>query len=151
MTEPCDEVRGVALERVRAEVHFVTARTTDDAAARAPSGPEEVGEAAQTATPAAGEAGRMLSPGDLVPVGALALLALLSGDLVVSAMAGVTAGLAVALRRLAAIRRFGFADGFVGYRDDSVWPRGVQEDDDFHWAWTPAESSPSSTPRSATR
>jgi hypothetical protein len=45
-----------------------------------------------------------------------------------------------ALVGLAALRldrriRFGFADGFVGYRRDLGWPRGVQEDDDVHWDW----------------
>lgn len=28
-----------------------------------------------------------------------------------------------------------FGDGFLGYRPDQGRPRGVQEDDDFHWNW----------------
>ena len=30
---------------------------------------------------------------------------------------------------------FSFGEGFVGYRPDPKWPRGVQEDDDFRWDW----------------
>ena len=30
---------------------------------------------------------------------------------------------------------FSFGEGFVGYRPDPKWPRGVQEDDDFRWNW----------------
>ena len=32
----------------------------------------------------------------------------------------------------------GFADGFLPYRADDGWPRGVQEDDDLRWHWTSA-------------
>jgi hypothetical protein len=30
---------------------------------------------------------------------------------------------------------FSFGQGFIGYRGDLGWPRGVQEDDDVHWNW----------------
>ena len=30
---------------------------------------------------------------------------------------------------------FSFGEGFVGYRADLGWPRGIQEDDDVHWNW----------------
>jgi hypothetical protein len=30
---------------------------------------------------------------------------------------------------------FSFADGIIGPRLALGWPRGVQEDDDFHWTW----------------
>ena len=30
---------------------------------------------------------------------------------------------------------FSFGEGFVGYRADLGWPRGVQEDDDVRWNW----------------
>jgi hypothetical protein len=28
-----------------------------------------------------------------------------------------------------------FAQGFLGFRSDLAWPRGVQEDDDVRWQW----------------
>jgi hypothetical protein len=31
---------------------------------------------------------------------------------------------------------FSFGEGFIGYRSDDAWPRGIQEDDDVHWQWT---------------
>lgn len=30
---------------------------------------------------------------------------------------------------------FSFGEGFVGYRADLGWPRGIQEDDDVRWNW----------------
>src|SRR5687767_3640855 len=29
-----------------------------------------------------------------------------------------------------------FADGFIGFRSESGWPKGVQEDDDVRWNWS---------------
>jgi hypothetical protein len=29
-----------------------------------------------------------------------------------------------------------FADGFIGFRGETGWPRGVQEDDDVRWNWS---------------
>lgn len=37
---------------------------------------------------------------------------------------------------------FTFGEGFVGYRGDPGWPRGVQEDDDIHWNWNVHRSEP---------
>ncbi len=31
---------------------------------------------------------------------------------------------------------FGFGDGFLPFRAQDGWPRGVQEDNDVHWNWT---------------
>ena len=31
---------------------------------------------------------------------------------------------------------FSFADGFIGYRPQTGWPHGVQEDDEVHWNWS---------------
>jgi hypothetical protein len=53
--------------------------------------------------------------------------------LLIGAMA---AGL-IALDVLSRRQGFGFAHGFLGYRGIAGWPRGVQEDDDFQWRWTP--------------
>jgi hypothetical protein len=32
---------------------------------------------------------------------------------------------------------FGFGDGFLPFRAQDGWPRGVQEEDDVHWDWSP--------------
>ena len=40
-----------------------------------------------------------------------------------------------------------FGAGFLGPRADPGWPRGVQEDDDVRWAWTPtATAGPDGAP-----
>lgn len=31
-----------------------------------------------------------------------------------------------------------FADGFLGFRSEAAWPKGVREDDDVHWNWSGA-------------
>ena len=60
---------------------------------------------------------------------------LASGDVRI----GITCVLAVGL--FAWLRSvdppFSFGEGFVGYRPDPAWPRGVQEDDDVRWDWRP--------------
>ena len=94
----------------------------------------------------------MLSLRDLVPVIAVIAVVLLSGDLVVSLLAGMAALGAVVLHRIAISGRFGFGDGFVAFRPDTGWPHGVQEDDDFHWSWTrPDDARPAPAHRSAAR
>jgi hypothetical protein len=45
-------------------------------------------------------------------------------------------GLVLVLHRIDGRLGFGFADGFLAFRGESGWPRGVQEDDDFRWAWS---------------
>ena len=53
----------------------------------------------------------------------------------------VVVGVVVFARLLHAADRlvpFSFGEGFVGYRGDPAWPRGVQEDDDVHWTWRPS-------------
>ena len=35
---------------------------------------------------------------------------------------------------------FEFADGFLPYRSQEGWPRGVQEDDDVRWNWAPVRN-----------
>ena len=35
-----------------------------------------------------------------------------------------------------------FADGFIGFRSDTAWPRGVQEDDEVRWNWSGAANGP---------
>ena len=79
---------------------------------------------------------RPLTQGDAVPVVTVGLVGFFSGEIVVSALAGVAALGALALRRLAIRERFGFGDGFTPFRSDMGWPQGVQEDDDFHWSWS---------------
>jgi len=48
---------------------------------------------------------------------------------------------AAVLRRLDRRREYSFGQGFLGYRAESGWPRGVQEDDDMHWVWPSPSAS----------
>ena len=79
-----------------------------------------------------------MNPTKVVAVGAAAAGAgasALTGDPRIGlALIGVV-GLASLLRSADRRLPFSFGEGFVGYRADLGWPRGVQEDDDVHWAW----------------
>jgi hypothetical protein len=80
---------------------------------------------------------------------ALALVAVLGAMLVTGyEMFVIVAALGIAvlaLRRVAAATSFSFTDGFLAYRGDPGWPRGVQEDDDFHWSWSPPSAAATGT------
>jgi len=55
-------------------------------------------------------------------------------------VAAVLGALAAVARELdARFRRanVSFAQGFLPFRDRSAWPRGVQEEDEVHWNWSP--------------
>jgi len=76
----------------------------------------------------------------VMPV-AFGLLAALPVTLVVDWQSGLVVGAAAAIlreldRRVAHVT-FSFGDGFLPFRSDNGWPRGVQEDDDVHWNWSP--------------
>jgi hypothetical protein len=75
-------------------------------------------------------------PAHLIPAGTVVALAWVSGDIGAALAAGVATTAALLLRRAAATGAFGFADGFTPFRRELGWPRGVQEDDDFHWSWS---------------
>ena len=66
----------------------------------------------------------------------------LTGDaraaLVVGSLAVATFGIRLFDRHVTV----SFAAGFIGYRSDLGWPRGVQEDDDVHWNWSARRSEP---------
>ncbi len=77
---------------------------------------------------------------DLAVVGALAVAgSFFAGDARVAIVAGGVGVAAVAFQRIDRRVSFSFGEGFVGYRADLGWPRGVQEDDDVHWNWTRRE------------
>jgi hypothetical protein len=61
-----------------------------------------------------------------------------SGDPRVGLVLGAVVGFAGLIRSADRRLPFSFGEGFVGYRADLGWPRGVQEDDDVHWAWRAA-------------
>lgn len=50
---------------------------------------------------------------------------------------GVVAILVREVRGRASRSGISFTDGFLAYTAHNGWPRGVQEDDDAHWNWTP--------------
>ncbi len=79
---------------------------------------------------------------DVAPVATVGMVAIGSGELVAAVMSGIAVLGALVLRRLTLVERFGFGDGFTPFRSELGWPRGVQEDDDFHWSWpgTPSRS-----------
>ena len=72
-------------------------------------------------------------------VGAAAALAVwfVVGDVRLASMSGLLVCAYATLRRIDRWLPFSFGEGFVGYRSDPGWPRGVQEDDDARWNWKP--------------
>lgn len=56
----------------------------------------------------------------------------------VAAVAAVLAPLARQLRRWANRLPFTIGDGFLPYRADDGWPKGVREDNDVRWNWSTA-------------
>ncbi len=72
-------------------------------------------------------------------LGAVAIM-LISHDERLSVAGGILVGVAAILRTIDRRITFSFGAGFLGYRSDMGWPQGVQEDDDVHWRWRPADS-----------
>jgi hypothetical protein len=66
---------------------------------------------------------------------------LVSGDVRIGLTSMVVVGLGGYVRTSDRLVPFSFGQGFVGYRPDPVWPRGVQEDYDVHWDWRPQRPS----------
>jgi hypothetical protein len=58
-----------------------------------------------------------------------------AADVRVAIAVGALGFVAVGIRRIDRRIPFSFGEGFVGYRADLGWPRGVQEDDDVRWNW----------------
>jgi hypothetical protein len=74
------------------------------------------------------------------PAGVAALVAaplLVMAGWQVALAAAAMAAVARDLDRRASRATFSLGDGFLPYRPDTGWPRGVQEEDDVHWNWTP--------------
>ena len=138
MSSERQEAGRIVLERVHPAVH------TASRPAAAPDAPEP----ARSHAPE----GRAMTLSDFLPVLAVGAMALASGDVGVSLLAGGAVLGAVVVHRLATVGRFGFGDGFLAFRSDAGWPRGVQEDDDFHWTWSPGdEQRPAPARRPAVR
>jgi hypothetical protein len=63
--------------------------------------------------------------------------------------AGTTA-VAIAMRAVARRITFNFADGFLAFRKDESWPRGVQEEYDVPYAWpSSGRFAPDGSPKAA--
>jgi hypothetical protein len=64
--------------------------------------------------------------------------------LLVGWQAALIVGVAAALIRgvdgMVARSNLSFADGFIGFRGETSWPRGVQEEDEVRWNWSKAGS-----------
>jgi hypothetical protein len=58
-----------------------------------------------------------------------------AADARVAVVIGSLGFAALGIRRIDRRVSFSFGEGFVGYRPDLGWPRGVQEDDDVRWNW----------------
>jgi hypothetical protein len=73
-----------------------------------------------------------------------ALLAAIPVLFVVGWQVALLAGLAAAIVRsvdgLIARSSLTFADGFIGFRAEAGWPKGVQEEDEVRWNWTKAQN-----------
>jgi hypothetical protein len=69
-----------------------------------------------------------------------------AGDARVVVVVGSLGFAAIGIRRIDRRVTFSFGEGFIGYRADLGWPRGVQEDDDVRWNWgRPVRSAESIT------
>ena len=74
---------------------------------------------------------------ELAVVAAVAVAAaFVAADARVAIVAGALGLAAIGSQQLERHVPFSFGQGFIGYRADLGWPRGVQEDDDVHWNWT---------------
>jgi len=62
-------------------------------------------------------------------------VSLAANDIRLGLGCGVLVGVAAAVRLVDRRIPFSFGEGFVGYRSDAGWPRGVQEEDGVHWKW----------------
>jgi hypothetical protein len=92
--------------------------------------------------PSAADVAHALSH-EAIPVAAGTAVLIAARDPLLAVAGGGAVFAVLTLRGLAARVQFGFGDAFVGFRPDNGWPRGVQEDDDFHWSWSaPAEARP---------
>ena len=73
-----------------------------------------------------------------------------AADVRVAIVIGSVAFVALAVRRIDRRIPFSFGEGFIGYRADLGWPRGVQEDDDLRWNWrasAPLTGAPATSQR----
>ena len=91
------------------------------------------------ATADARRAARVPGVGRLVAVGIGATGGVVTLDATIAIVLLGCAALGASLRRIGPRVRYGFGDGFLPFRREMPWPRGVQEDDDFRWAWLPAD------------
>ncbi len=130
-----DPIPPVDLERVRARIVLgsIVASVTPDAGELHDPDPALAGEGRHAISPRA--VAEALAHG-AVPAGALLTLFLATRDAPLALVGGGALFTARALRAMAAGVRFGFGDGFLGFRSEAGWPRGVQEDDDFRWSWS---------------
>ena len=58
-----------------------------------------------------------------------------AADVRVAIAIGSLGVVAIGIRWIDRHVSFSFGEGFVGYRADLGWPRGIQEDDDVRWNW----------------
>ncbi len=73
---------------------------------------------------------------ELAVVVAVAVAAwFIAADVRVAIGVGAIGIAAVGIRWIDRHVSFSFGQGFVGYRADLGWPRGIQEDDDVRWNW----------------
>ena len=72
------------------------------------------------------------------------LLAAIPVFLVVGWQLALLVGFASAIARsvdgLIARSNLTFADGFIGFRAEAAWPKGVQEENEVRWNWSKAQN-----------
>lgn len=54
----------------------------------------------------------------------------------VALFVGVASAIIRAVDGRIARSNLSFADGFIGFRGEHAWPKGVREDDDVRWNWS---------------
>jgi hypothetical protein len=74
----------------------------------------------------------------LAPAVALAIAVLVVWGLSWALLIGAMGSIARVLGWLASRAAFSFGDGFLAFRQDRSWPRGVQEEYDVTWVWPKA-------------
>ena len=137
-----DEPERMRIERVAASISSPVLHAHDAAAAGVQeAGVEEaLADAAETgrrtawSAPGSGRLAWLLPAAAALGIGT----SFASGDPRVGLVVGASIVFVPLLQAVDRRVSFSFGEGFVGYRSDMGWPRGVQEDDDFRWAWRPA-------------
>ena len=126
------------VERLEAVIPIISAPILGHAALMAEAAPPAVVvDVAHDATPELPRRSAYLLAGFMVATAIVAQV-----DVRLGLIVGATVCAGAGVRWIDRHVTFSFGQGFVGYRGDTGWPHGVQEDDDVHWNWNARRSEP---------